>query len=103
MAAPQGGGQAFVPRSGPQGGGQAFVPRSGGPQGGGQAFARQGGGNWQGGRPFVGRRHFRGGPGFAFYGAAPYYYDYAYSDCIQLRLIGGYWQRVNVCDYDYDY
>jgi hypothetical protein len=67
----------------------------------GQRFV-QGGRNFDG-RRFAGRHHFRG-RGFAFYGAAPYYYDdYAYSDCYQLRLIGGFWQRVNVCDYDYDY
>jgi len=62
------------------------------------AALRAGNASWQGGRPFVDRRHFRGA-GFAFYGAAPYY---AYSDCYQLRLIGGFWQRVNVCGYDYD-
>jgi len=70
--------------------GQRFV--QGGSTARGQRFV-------QGGRPFVDRRHFRGA-GFAFYGAAPYY---AYSDCYQLRLIGGFWQRVNVCGYDYDY
>jgi hypothetical protein len=61
----------------------------------------QPGGNWAG-RSHV-RRHFRGGPGFAFYGAAPYDYgydDYAYAadDCYQLRLIRGAWRQVNVCD-----
>ena len=76
-------------------GGQRFVQ---GTQGG-QRFV-QGGANLRGVRH--GRRFFRGGPGFAFYGAP--YYDYAYaSECYQLRLIGGVWQRVWVCDYDYDY
>jgi hypothetical protein len=102
-----GGGAAFV-RSAPSGafaaapsGGQRLV--QGGITAGGKRFV-QGGGNIGGGH-FVGRRHFRGA-GFALYGAAPYYAapydDYAYSDCVQVRLINGFWQRVNVCDYDYD-
>ena len=58
--------------------------------------------NWQGG----GRRHFRGG-GFAFYGAAPFYNDYAtpysyyYGDddssCYRVRLYRGEYRRVWVC------
>jgi hypothetical protein len=79
--------------------------KSPGMGGGGQRFVQggvQGGGNWQGG----GRRHFRGG-GFAFYGAAPFYNDYAtpysyyYGDddssCYRVRLYRGEYRRVWVC------
>ena len=104
------GGRGFV-RSAPSG---AFAAApSGGPrvvQGGrtfgGQRFVQ---GSVQGRGDFRGRRHFfRGGPGFAFFGAAPYYdyddYDYAtpyaYDDssCYQLRLYRGEYRRVWVCD-----
>jgi hypothetical protein len=71
----------------------------------------QGGGNWQGHNSRGGnssvRRQFRGGGGFAFYGAAPYDYDYAtpyayYGDddsgCYQIRLYRGEYRRVWVCE-----
>src|SRR5260370_37303094 len=91
-----GGGAAFAPSTrsarafatAPSGGQRVI---QGGVTPGGQRFVQ----GKVGGRPFVGRRHFRGS-GFAFYGAAPYYDDYAYSDCYQLRLIAGVWQRAYV-------
>jgi hypothetical protein len=86
------GGQRFV-----QGnvGGQRFVQ---GNVGGGRIARRD-----FDGRRFDGRRHFR--RGFAVFGA-PYYYDdgyndYAYADsgsCYELRLIGGVWRQVWICD-----
>jgi hypothetical protein len=72
----------------------------------------QGGSNWQGhnlqgGGNRIARRHFRGGGGFAIYGAAPYDYDddatpYAYygdddSGCYQLRFYRGEYRRVWAC------
>jgi hypothetical protein len=79
----------------------------GGPSGGGQRFVQGGGSNWHGGGNWSGRRHFRGG-GFAFYGAAPYYNDYAtpyssyYGDddssCYRVRLYRGEYRRVWVCE-----
>jgi len=73
---------------------------------GGQRFVR---GNVQGRGDFRGRRRFfRGGPGFAFFGGAPYYdYDYDYatpyayyddSSCWRVRLYRGEYRRVWVCE-----
>jgi hypothetical protein len=65
---------------------------------GGQRFV-QGGGNWRPGFRRHGRRFFRGGPVFGFYGYDGPYNDYAYADdCYQLRLIRGVWHRVYVCE-----
>ena len=114
---PQGGSQAYVPRSGGPQGGQAYVPRSSGPQGG-QAYVprggrpqgggqvAQGGGNWHGDGNRHHRRHHRHGPVFGFAAPYPYYYDYAspnyyYSEddsCYEVRYIRGAYRRVWVCE-----
>jgi hypothetical protein len=119
-----GGGGAGFARSAAPSAGFAAVPNAGprivqgGNTMGGQRFVRgnvqpnvqanvQPGGNWAGRGQWQGRRHFRGGPGFAVYGAAPYDdygygADYAYTDdCYQLRLIRGAWRQVNVCGDQY--
>jgi len=63
---------------------------------------------YRGGGRRDGRRHFRRGAGFAFFGGAPYYdYDYDYatpyayyddSSCWRVRLYRGEYRRVWVCE-----
>jgi hypothetical protein len=100
-AVPSGGN--FVARGG--GVSQGFVARGAV----GQNFAARGGPNLNRGGNWQGRRHFRGGPGFAYGVGVPYgyyddsYYDYAaapYGDdsCYQLQFIRGAWRQIWICE-----